>query len=472
MDSALAKAAVEPAVPGCAGASGSAGAPRLSRQQRAVLSSLAGQVQGQLPELTARAVRTITDRIGDAYGARGIVTADDLRSVTGANFAGMLAVLGGARAAGADDLAVAFSTGRRRAEQGVALEAVLHAFRLAGQELLSALLACARARPPQQLAAFLGIATDAFDVVDTFSQAVVQGYRQAEAALAERASRRREAVLEALLDGADATADELARHACLLGLPPHGPYVFVLVTLDLGARHAAAGVRDVCAALGLACAWYPRGEADLGIVALGRTAPSRLLEHLRAAGGGRIAVSCVFGSLQEVPEAYRLAAIALRTVGPDAPAVAWIEERLLEAMVVSSPELSGRLASRTLAAVLALRESDRELLLETLSVWYECDRSASAAARRLYCHRNTVLNRLRRIEELIGTSLDHHDGLIACHIALMALRLLPGETARALVAANAAGLQRSQDSSARPMISSRSGPDGSGAASVNSAMFS
>lgn len=465
-------AAADPTVPGTERSIGSTAAPQLSRQQRAVLSSLTREVERQLPELTARAVRTITGRIGDSYGARGIVVADDLRSVTHANFAGMLRVLSGARGAGADDLSVALSTGRRRAEQGVPLEAVLHAFRLAGQELLSALLACARARPPHELTAFLGIATVAFDVVDTFSQAVVQGYRQTEGLLAERSSRRREAIMEALLEGTDAAPDELAEHASLLGLPPQGPYVFALCALDLGGRHGTTAPRDTCAAHNLASVWCTRGEVELGIVALGRTTPARLLEHLRQAVGGRLGVSSVFESLHEVPEAYRLAAIALRTLEPDAPGVAWIEERLLEAMVVSSPDLSGRLASHTLGRVLALRRSDRELLLETLSAWYESNRSASAAARQLYCHRNTVLNRLRRIEELIGASLEHHDGLIACYIALTALRLLPRETAREPAAGNAAGLQRSQASSARPMISSRSGPDGSGAASVNSAMFS
>src|ERR1700738_3246819 len=120
----------------------------LDAQQKAVLTSVAQEAERQLPWLTAQAVTVITNRVGDYYGARGIVLADDLRTVTRANLVGMLDVLGGARCAGAEDLSVALFTGRRRAEQGVPLEAALHAFRLAGREMLSTLLACARARPP------------------------------------------------------------------------------------------------------------------------------------------------------------------------------------------------------------------------------------------------------------------------------------------------------------------------------------
>ncbi|HEV2347690.1 MAG TPA: helix-turn-helix domain-containing protein [Actinocrinis sp.] len=396
----------------------------------AVLGSLAKETRRQLPELTARAVKVITDRVGDIYGARGIVIADDLRSVTEANMAGMLDVIAGSRSAGPDDLYVPLSTGRRRAEQGVPLEAVLHAFRLGGQELLSALLTRARGRTPEELAVFLEHATVAFDVVDTYSQAVVEGYRQAETQLQCRGSRRRQAVFDSLLDGVEAEPAALGEHASVLGLPESGPYVLVVYHFELADQFAPTAARDVCAARGLVSAWRTRGDTEVGIVSLGRTPPARLMEHLRSAVAGRLGLSSVFDSLRDVPEAYRLAVIALRTVETEPKGIAWIEERLLEAMVVSSPDLSGRLALRTLGRVLALRKPDRELLLDTLSAWYECGRSANVAAARLYCHRNTVLNRLKRIEELIGVSLDDHNGLITCYIALVVLRLLPQKAVR------------------------------------------
>ncbi|EDX25782.1 hypothetical protein SSAG_05613 [Streptomyces sp. Mg1] len=45
------------------------------------------------------------------------------------------------------------------------------------------------------------------------------------------------------------------------------------------------------------------------------------------------------------------------------------------------------------------------MLLTTLGTWLACQGSTTYAAQRLYCHRNTVSNRLRRLEQLTGRSL-------------------------------------------------------------------
>jgi len=100
----------------------------------------------------------------------------------------------------------------------------------------------------------------------------------------------------------------------LLGLPPHGPYALLLCTVDPIEPTATSAVRDICAAHHLASVWCVRGDTELGIVALGRTTPARLLEQLRPAVCGRLGLSSVFNSLHEVPEAHRMAGIALRTV--------------------------------------------------------------------------------------------------------------------------------------------------------------
>jgi DNA-binding PucR family transcriptional regulator len=50
--------------------------------------------------------------------------------------------------------------------------------------------------------------------------------------------------------------------------------------------------------------------------------------------------------------------------------------------------------------------------------------SASEAGRRLYCHRNTVRNRLARLEELSGRSLADPRALAELCTATEAVRLL------------------------------------------------
>lgn len=68
---------------------------------------------------------------------------------------------------------------------------------------------------------------------------------------------------------------------------------------------------------------------------------------------------------------------------------------------------------------------ERDLLLQTLSAWLASGGSAGQTAALLYCHRNTVLNCLRRLEALIGRSCERVDDLVEWSLAMLALRVLP-----------------------------------------------
>lgn len=100
-----------------------------------------------------------------------------------------------------------------------------------------------------------------------------------------------------------------------------------------------------------------------------------------------------------------------------------LEDRLPTALVVSQPELSARLVADVFGPLLELDPADRALLVRTLEAWLECGGSAGRAAGRLYCHRNTVLNRLRRLERLTSRSLSRPRELIEMMLALDAFRL-------------------------------------------------
>jgi hypothetical protein len=189
---------------------------------RATLRSVAAEVTEGLNELCDLIVGVIVAREAP-YGPRGIVVIGDLRGTVRANLTGMLAVLAGTGTVGDGELSVPRSTGRRRAQQAVPLEAVLRAYSLAGQSLMSALLARAQQRSPEELAAFLEVATTALDVVDRYSQAVVDSYRQTEAESQRHTAQRQQAMFDALLEGRGADPAVQAEAAALLGLPPVGP---------------------------------------------------------------------------------------------------------------------------------------------------------------------------------------------------------------------------------------------------------
>lgn len=175
---------------------------------------------------------------------------------------------------------------------------------------------------------------------------------------------------------------------------------------------------------GLRFIWRMRADCEIGVVALdpgqGLDAVARLLDGRRSGPGG---ISPVVSGLGELGRARRWAELALRTCLPDATGVVRLDQRMATALVVSQPELAGRLVSDVFGALLELEPGDRAVLIETLDMWLACEGSAGRAAARLYCHRNTVFNRLRRLEQLTSRSLARPRDLIEMTLALDAYRL-------------------------------------------------
>ncbi|CAM5711677.1 hypothetical protein SALBM217S_09899 [Streptomyces griseoloalbus] len=134
-------------------------------------------------------------------------------------------------------------------------------------------------------------------------------------------------------------------------------------------------------------------------------------------------VSGTVDGLAAVGEARRLADTALR-LRPEAGGTVRLTEHLPAALVASSPDLAAALTERLLGPLAALDPAEAEVLLDTLATWLACDGSAQRAGRRLYCHRNTVLNRLRRYEQLTGRSLSRPTDLVETTLALTAHNLL------------------------------------------------
>jgi DNA-binding PucR family transcriptional regulator len=83
------------------------------------------------------------------------------------------------------------------------------------------------------------------------------------------------------------------------------------------------------------------------------------------------------------------------------------------------------LVESVLGEVLTLPVEDREMLLSTVSAWFETAGSTAKAARRLFCHANTVRYRLNRLEALTGRALVDPRDVADIRAAIIALRLLP-----------------------------------------------
>ncbi|MEV0320980.1 PucR family transcriptional regulator [Streptomyces sp. NPDC050658] len=335
-----------------------------------------------------------------------------------------IATITAPRASPRRDLEYAEDAGRRRAQQGLPLDLLVHSYRNAGYLVWDALLEGTAGQDPERLAVLMRSATMVWSAVDAQAAAAAEAYRATEMELRRRTDEQLQALLDALLEG-QSSPGLAAQVAAGLDLPERAPYAVVVLRAER--RDGRAAFHRQIQRAGFRFVWRMRTDREVGVVALGASAD---LDALAAALDGRCpgpgGISPVVAGLTELGHARRLAELALRTCPPDASGIVRLDQRMPTALVVSQPELAGRLVSDVLGEVLALDPADRAVLLETLDAWLVCEGSAGRAAGRLYCHRNTVFNRLRRLEQLTSRSLARPRDLMEMTLALDAYRLAPG----------------------------------------------
>jgi len=87
-------------------------------------------------------------------------------------------------------------------------------------------------------------------------------------------------------------------------------------------------------------------------------------------------------------------------------------------------------AQTVLGAVLDLPPEQSTLLLQTLAAGRDNGGSATATARQVFCHPNTIRQRLRKLESCTGRSLSDPRATAELFLALEATLLLPSSSAQ------------------------------------------
>jgi len=85
--------------------------------------------------------------------------------------------------------------------------------------------------------------------------------------------------------------------------------------------------------------------------------------------------------------------------------VALFDGSILAAAAASAPAVMVKSARAVLDDLADLPDEERDILFETFRVWQDNEASADSAAKVLFCHPNTVRQRLRRIETHTRRSL-------------------------------------------------------------------
>lgn len=275
--------------------------------------------------------------------------------------------------------------GRRRVRQGVPLESLLRAVRMDFRFIWQAL----NERLPAETERLSDDVVAIWEVVEAHTTSVQAGYMLELGRVKAELEQEQAFLLRRLLNG---SADDVQLHAQAaraLDIPDAGPY-WVVVSHPDAAAQFASGVRErfadaVCLRLDGVEFAVIAGAAEvhpaLADLQLGISQSATSLSAL----GGMWQLASELADLATPGKAATVAAfwpvLATRRLGP----------------------IAAGFARDALVALRAISSDERALLIEAVSVYGESG-SASVAAKTLFCHRNTVMNRLARFAQL--TSLD------------------------------------------------------------------
>ena len=358
---------------------------------------LVTDIEAELDVLLDAIVVRIRDEVPDF---RRLPASTLARAVRG-NLTRALAALRDLRPPTPDELERAAAVGRERAEQGLSVDAVLHAYRITITAVWSRFGELARERGIN-VTSVLAFSETLWLWGDAVMEVVGNAHREVELQLVREEQQRRDAfVLAVLLGTIDAA--ELSRESSGFGLDPEREYVaFRARALDGGGPP-----RRIAAELTTAL------DHDLvGLAATPVAAPPGVV-----AGVGPPA------RLAALPAAFAMASRAFQTaIAFGQEGTSSLADLSIRPAILSDEALGAAFTARHLEPLAALGRLGAELE-DTLRVWFEQEMRIEETAKALHVHSNTLRHRLRRFEETTGASLRRPADLIELWWALERRRL-------------------------------------------------
>lgn len=304
------------------------------------------------------------------------------------------------------DTGPADETGRKRAAAGIPMPAVMDAFRVGSHRAWTSMREFAADHPEISGPALLGATKRFWEGQDQYTEAMTTAYHEQAAQQVIDDAAERAALTEALLGGRPLGDHSLWDVAALLRIPARGPYVVVAATVPHVGRQALPQIAARLRTIDVFSAWRLLPDIQIGIVQIpSADALTRTIELLRRLTSTRAGVSPVFSDLADTARYLRYARVAMDSPTARDHSVGVFDDSVLGVAAVSAPEVTRKIAEVTLGSFQRLPEDERHSLLETFAAWLDHDGSPQGAADALFCHPNTVRNRLRRIEEHTGKSL-------------------------------------------------------------------
>lgn len=286
--------------------------------------------------------------------------------------------------------------GRRRARQGLPFSSLSRAVRLNFSVLWRHIMT--QASPADEL--FLSYSAEFWRTLDLYAEEVQLAYLdEANARTRDRANHRAE-LFALLMASGGADPDAVRRLAATLQVEATQPFRVLLPRpgrdgelLRLGQTLQRQGVHVVAQSL------ESTTILMLPVAATGRELP----------GQGEIAaVECVVTpiayGIAQLPSAIEVGLALVDARPPDATGAYALRDGWPRVMVSGMGRIGELFADEVLSPILALAEPERTAHIDTARR-YLATGSVVESARELFCHRNTVVNRIARIRDLTGFDL-------------------------------------------------------------------
>jgi hypothetical protein len=295
-------------------------------------------------------------------------------------------------------------------------EALLAAFRLASRVMLRKACEALAVVRPVDTAELIDLSDAIHAYVDELTAASTDGFTLQLREQAGEGDRRRRQLAELLLRGS-APESVVAAAAAGIGWRVLDTVVPVVLPLDQARearfRYGADGVV---------------AERVRDAVLLLRAGPRATRPQLTDALHGRGAVVGPALGWAQAPEGVRLADLAAELTGPG-PVPVFAEDHLATLALRGDPGALAVLSTRRLAPLAAVRDTQRERLLETLHSWLLHWGSRAEVSADLFVHPQTVSYRLRHLRELLGDDLDNPAARFELLLVLAFRDLSAGATA-------------------------------------------
>lgn len=307
--------------------------------------------------------------------------------------------------------------GRAMSQQRIPLEIALRALRIDHLVLWSEMLLVARTTNARTLHSLLNASEPMWAAINGVMNEFSAGYRSRQDERLRAETAHRENLVLRLLDGRDVEHSEVFEW---FALSPSDRLIVVVVSLDQAMKRET--IERAVRYGSMNGAWAERGNKVFGIVGLNSEQPARLTSTLEQIPKLRAGVSQIH-YLGTLLDAGREAKLAHDSIPPSVNEVVSIFDHPFRVLVASQPSLTLTLTRTLLEGVLVRPERERDLLLETLVAFDDADGAVGEVAERLFCHRNTVLNRLSKITRLTGVSFMAPSDLAQVALAAQVLRV-------------------------------------------------